>query len=263
MPRLNLPNAGDIGAGKELDEELPEALSTLPDYTDPTVQIERRERFIYNYLKEKFGVKNSGTSFGPKKTNKSRQQKRLRRMKKDLKRKFKQAVKESRPEQEIGKMRQRQSFLKMIRLHNKVRKLELKQREKRDGDKTQNCFKENSHKYAKDLLNDQKKQGEPEFSKEVADKFFKTTYRDGNRQFRYDPLKGIPKPDPPKQNFSSKPPTYEGLAERETNLRLASMQIHIWCTRNAHKSWPTYFLSSKEYGRRRRFLCHGELVRQC
>ena len=132
-------------------------------------------------------------------------------MKKDLKRKFKQAVKESRPEQEIGKMRQ--NFLKMIRLHNKVRKLELKQKEKRDGDKTQNRFKENLHKYAKDLLNDQKKQGEPEFSKEVADKFFKTTYRDGNRQFRCDPLKGIPKPDPQKQNFSSKPPTYEELAE--------------------------------------------------
>ena len=43
--------------------------------------------------------------------------------------------------------------------------------------------------------------------------FFKTTYRDGNRQFRYDPLKGIPKPDPPEQNFSSQPPTYEELAE--------------------------------------------------
>ena len=46
MPRLKLPNAGDIGAWKELDEELSEAFSTLPDYTDPTVQIERRERFI-------------------------------------------------------------------------------------------------------------------------------------------------------------------------------------------------------------------------
>ena len=77
-------------------------------------------------------------------------------MKKDLKRKFKQAVKESRPEQEIGKMRQNFLIKKMIRLHNKVRKLELKQREKRDGDKTQNRFKENPHKYAKDLFNEKR-----------------------------------------------------------------------------------------------------------
>ncbi len=56
----NLPNAGDNGAWSELDNELSDALSTLPDYKD--IQIERREKFIFNYLNEKFGVKKSGTS---------------------------------------------------------------------------------------------------------------------------------------------------------------------------------------------------------
>ena len=97
-------------------------------------------------------------------------------MKKDLKREFKQAMKESRPEKEIGKMRQ--DFLTMIRLHNKVRKLDLKQKRREKCDQSQERFKGNPHKYAKDLLDNKNRQGEPEFSKEVADKFFKSTYRD-------------------------------------------------------------------------------------
>ena len=93
----------------------------------------------------------------------------------------------------------------MIRLHNKVRKLDLKQKEKRKCDQSQERFKENPHKYEKDLLDNKNRQGEPEFSKEVADKFFKSSYKDNKRQYRYNPLKGIPKPKPPKLNFTSKP----------------------------------------------------------
>ncbi len=228
MPRLNLPNAGDLGAWSELDNELSDALSTLPDYKDPAIQIERREKFIYNYLKEKFGVKKSGTSSRPRKVTKSRQQKRLRRLKKDLKKKFKQAVRDSKPEQELGKMRQ--DFLKMIRLHNKVRKLELKQKEKQENNKSNERFKENPHKYAKDLLNDQKKQGEPEFGKEAADKFFKSTYKDSNRHHSYNPLEGIPKPDPPKQKFTSKPPSNRSGASR--NSATQEKQICTWHQRS-------------------------------
>ena len=41
LPRLNLPNTGEVRPWNKLDEELSEALSTLPDYKDPTVKIER------------------------------------------------------------------------------------------------------------------------------------------------------------------------------------------------------------------------------
>ena len=56
-PRLNLPKAGDQRAWKELDNELSEALESLPIYKDPTVELERRESFIYNFMKEKYGTK--------------------------------------------------------------------------------------------------------------------------------------------------------------------------------------------------------------
>ena len=86
-------------------------------------------------------------------------------------------------------------------------------KEKRKCDQSHERFKENPHKYAKDLLDNKNRQGEPEFTKKAADNFFKSTYRDNKRQYRYNPLKGIPKPKPPKQNLTSKPPTYEELAE--------------------------------------------------
>ncbi len=38
-------------------------------------------------------------------------------------------------------------------------------------------------------------------------------YKDNNWHHSYNSLEGISKPDPPKQKFTSKPPTYEELAE--------------------------------------------------
>lgn len=210
-PRLNLPKAGDTRAWNELDEVLSEALSTLPNYKDPAIEIERRETFIYNFMKERFGVKQIRIPSNQKKAHKTRQQRRLRRLKKDLKRKIKQAIRDSRPEQEVGKMKQ--EFMKMIRLHNKVRKLDLKHKEKNEYEESQKRFKENPHKYAKNLLDNQTRQGEPEFSKETADKFFKMTYRDNKRQHRYNPLKGMPKPKPPEQNINCKPPSCAELED--------------------------------------------------
>ena len=93
-------------------------------------------------------------------------------------------------------------------------------------------------KYAKDLLDNKNRQGEPEFSKEVADKFFKSTYRDKKRQYRYNPLKGIPKAKPPKQNFTSKPPTYEELAEIVRNKRNNSAPVTNAVPYLVHKKCP-------------------------
>ena len=142
---LNLPKAGDQRAWKELDNELSEALESLPIYKDPTVELERRETFIYNFMKEKYGTKQPPK---PKdeKIFKSRQQKRLRKMKQDLKRSLKKAIKDNKPDQEIRKMKQ--EFLKAMRLNNKIRKMELKQKEKRSHVHAQEAFKKNPHQYA-------------------------------------------------------------------------------------------------------------------
>ena len=66
-------------------------------------------------------------------------------------------MKVNKPDQEIRKMKQ--EFLKAMRLHNKIRKMELKQ---------------NPHQYAK---NDPRAaQGKSGFSSEVANGYFQTTY---------------------------------------------------------------------------------------
>ncbi len=50
-------------------------------------------------------------------------------MKQDLKKKPKKAMKDNKPDHEILKVKQ--EFLKAMRLHNKIGKMELKEKEKR------------------------------------------------------------------------------------------------------------------------------------
>ena len=171
--------------------------------------MERRENFIYNFMKDKYGIKQQPRPNEQKKQHKTRQQKKLRRMKKELRRKLKKASFENKPDTEIKQIKQ--EFLKVVRLHNKVRKLELKHKEKKDQTRAQEAFKEDPHKYAKTLLDDQAKQGAPELNKESANEYFRTTYCDTKRQHRYNPLRGIPKADAPRHQFEAKTPSLTEL----------------------------------------------------
>ena len=81
--------------------------------------MERREAFIYNFLKEKFDIKQQLKPNEQKKHHKTRQQKILG-CKEELK-KLKKAISDDRPDTEIRKMKQ--DFFKVIRLHNKITKI--------------------------------------------------------------------------------------------------------------------------------------------
>ena len=215
-PKLYLPKTCDRKAWKEVDNELSEALESLPFYKDPTVELERREIFICNFLKEKYGIKQPPKPKDEKKIHKSRQQKRLRKMKQDLKKSLKKAMKDNKTDQEIRKMTE--EFLKAMRLHDKIRKMELKQKEKMSQLPwlhTQEAFNKNLHQYAKTLLDPKAAQGKPGFSREVAiNEYFQTRYEDKKRDYQYNPLKGIPnipKPAAPRKQLSKNPPSLAEL----------------------------------------------------
>ena len=73
-------------------------LESLPIYKDTTVELERRETFICNFLKEKYGIKQPSKQKDEKKIHKSCQQKRLRKLKQDLKKSLKKALKDNKPD---------------------------------------------------------------------------------------------------------------------------------------------------------------------
>ena len=55
-----------------------------------------------------------------------------------------------------------------MKLHNKIRKMEIKQKEKRSQLHARETFNKNPHQHAKELLGPKAAQGKPGFSREVA-----------------------------------------------------------------------------------------------
>ena len=105
----------NIQMTKGLDNEVSEALESLPIYKDPTVELQRRETFIYNFLKEKYGIKLSPKKKKQKQKNKKKQKKKRRKytslvnrkdkekMKQDLKKRLKKTMKDNKPTRKYGK----------------------------------------------------------------------------------------------------------------------------------------------------------------
>ncbi|XP_072039562.1 uncharacterized protein [Amphiura filiformis] len=128
-------------------------------------------------------------------------------MKKETKRQFKQALKkgDNKTAKELKK-----DFHKLIRLHNKVRKLELRKLEYASSGKAHNNFRRNPHQFAKKLLN-QDTNRNPTFQKPAAEKYFKSVNNDKKRGYKYRPLKGMKRPPCPNQPFNTKPPSLTEL----------------------------------------------------
>ena len=77
----------------------------------------------------------------------------------------------------------KQEFLTAMWLHNKISKMELKQKGKRSQLHAQEAFNKNPHQYAMKLLDPKAAQGKPGFSREVANEYFHTTYADKKRGY--------------------------------------------------------------------------------
>ncbi|PIK41126.1 hypothetical protein BSL78_22020 [Apostichopus japonicus] len=125
---------------------------------------------------------------------------------------------------EIGEMHIEQLTnleTQLVRLHNKVRKLELKSQQRKTASKEQHQFRQNPHKYAKRLLNE-KQTRSPSFSKTAAEKFFKNVNSDKRRDYKYHPLKGLKRPPKPTKPFKTKPPSLSELNSYLQKRRNAS-----------------------------------------
>ena len=91
-------------------------------------------------------------------------------------------------------------FMRAVRAHHDLVKLVSTNKQVKKDVQERRRFLQDPHVYAKRLLNPPVS-GKPQFSKEVADVYFKDTYRDPNRSFDYVPMADFPRPPLPNHAF--------------------------------------------------------------
>ena len=154
---INLPKSSEDSIWKALDEQLYNELPTEIGGS-PDEQLSNLETHVYKKLVERFGTKPASSRKKDTKHS-TRQQRKLRRLKKNVKQQYKKALKDGNNTQSANL---RKDYLKLVRLHNKVRKLELKAKEKEAASKAHQQFRQNPYQYAKSMLDD-KQQRKPSF----------------------------------------------------------------------------------------------------
>ena len=174
----------------------------------PCEQLDNFENHVHRVLLQLFGAKTKPTAKKPK-PNKPSHQKKLRMLKKQAKREFKKAIRNG--DHALTK-ELKHDFHKLVRIHNKVRKLELEKQQKQSRSITYNRFKRNPHQFAKALFSD-KDSRTPTFTEKDAEKFFTSTYSDKKREYKYHPIHGLKRPPVPQMPFNTKPPTIGELRQ--------------------------------------------------
>ena len=208
---INLPKPSDNEAWKALDDQLYEELPTEIGEMSLSEQLNNLENHVYKRLVDKFGVKPTSSNKADRKTKLSRQKK-LRHLKKELKRQFKQALKNG---DNVEAKTLKKDFHKIIRLHNKVRKTGAEETWENISSAAQHNSrkkkkKKKTHQFAKKLLN-QHESRTPTFQKKGAEKYFSSVNNDKRRDYKYHPLKGMKRPPCPKKPFNTKPPSLTEL----------------------------------------------------
>ena len=100
---------------------------------------------------------------------------------------------------------------KVIRAHSDYVKLSKKSSEKVDTQKQKEKFFEDPWKFGKQVLDGVESSGEPDFSKETCEEFFKSKYVVPNRDYEYEPPPGLEQPPLPQVLFDLEKPTFNAF----------------------------------------------------
>jgi len=161
---------------------------------DNEKRLEMTEKLIYSYLEACYGEELKKTHHGPKPEKENTETKAIRVSKREAR---KEVREEKRSKDRNGLAAAKEHYLKLVRLHNKSRRNDLRKKRKKENRKEQEQFKKNPYNFSKKLLNGSQNSGQPTFSKEEADKFFKNEYCDRDRGTVFEKLNGLPDvPDP-------------------------------------------------------------------
>jgi len=196
--KLILPPASEKGRWKGVEEDLVILTCGIVE-TDDEERLRKTEELVYNYLDTAFGADAPTAQHVSKPIREDIESKALRVAKKTARRAKKAATKEKDvPGLEVAK----QEYLRLVRLHNKSRRNELRKKRKKESVREQEKFKKNPFDFSTKLLNGkQAKKTEPTFSKDDAEKFFRNEYSDKDRGVIFENLKGMPDIPTPAKRF--------------------------------------------------------------
>ena len=100
----------------------------------------------------------------------------------------------------------RAQYLKIVRLHNRLRVLSRRNGTESATREERARFKKNPYKFGSNLLQDECAQrGKPSFTKEDAHQHFTNTYADEDRNVPYEPLPGLENAPLPTSKFDTGP----------------------------------------------------------
>jgi hypothetical protein len=172
--------------------------------------IHNYNEWLYEFFSDKFKLKEERTSKTIHKPRINPAMLRARRAKTKLRQVYRQMI------QRYGKdhpavLAIQKSYLKLVRKHNRLRvALALKTRAKAKAH-SEKQFRADPNAYAKKLFAGSKQSGKPTFSKEEAEEYFRKTYEDSGRGYKYEPMPGMSRPKLPEFDFDIKPPTLADL----------------------------------------------------
>ena len=195
VKKLKLPPASNKGMWKGIDEDLVMICWDIVGGSNDE-RLQKTEEKVYAYLESRFGEEVKVYDKRPVKEE--GETKAIRCAKRDSRKEVKRA-KKSKDKTSIEEAKK--EYLRLVRLHNKSRRNELRKKRKKADRKEQEKFRKNPYDYSKKLLDEQVK-GSPTFSKEDADQFFKKEYSDKERAVLYKKLEGLPEVQDPKVSFS-------------------------------------------------------------
>ena len=192
--KLKLPPASKKELWKGIDEDLVMICGDIVGGS-PEEKLHKTEEKIHTYLESRFGEEVKLYKKRP--TNEDRETRTIRGAKRDARKEVKKA-KKSKNKDSIADAKK--EYLRLVRLHNKSRRNEIRKKKKEDR-KEQERFRKNPYEYSKKLLDEQVK-GNPTFTKEDADRFFKNEYSDKERGVLYQKLEGLPEAPEPEFSFT-------------------------------------------------------------
>ena len=219
--KLSLPQANKKSEWKGVDEDLYFAGSRIVKGKDPEKELESIELTIYEYLADRYQEQTPKSYHKHKNTNnEDMETKSLREKKRTTAKEFRGAVREN-GVKSVGALEKKSQYLKLVRLHNKARREQIKKKKKKDKKKEVQRFRKNPYDYSKRLLEDNVT-GEPTFSKEDADKYYPKEYMDQERSYVFQRMAGIPDAKNPVCPFECTVPTYEDFEKKIKSRRNGS-----------------------------------------
>jgi hypothetical protein len=218
--KLQLPKSNESAKWSEIDKELKDALpqvfgkSTIKT-SSPQKLTQKFDNWLYKFFDDRFGTVPPPTE---KKTFVKRPHKglaRLRatknRIRKALRALTRCGLKDS-PEWKKLSAEGRA----VMRKHNKLRIAIKRKATQKEAAKASKAFKSDPFKYTKNLFSPPSAAGDPNFSKESAEAYFVPLYRDEERDYLYQHLPNMKRPELPQNPFDIKVPT---LAELHRSVR--------------------------------------------